>query len=279
MAGQFAETATFGASKLVSKGGGDAFVARLSGKGQWQWAVAAGSADNDEATALAPAATGEIYVTGYFSNKVAFGATVLTGRGLDDAFVGQLSSAGQCQWATAATGSSAVYGKGLVADPAGGVFVTGSFSGNAAFGATQLSSNGGSDDGFAARLSSSGQWEWVRVPSSDYLDSIAGIALDALGNLYVAGTFSQTIRGGGFALASRGKKDVFVGYLSRTGTWLGLTPAGGTANDETLALALTPNGDVLVSGNFAATATFGSNQLAAGLPSPPVYVGRASLLR
>jgi hypothetical protein len=279
VAGQFAETATFGSSQLVSQGRGDAFVARLTPEGQWRWAIAAGSADNDEASALATNPAGEIYVTGYFSNTVAFGASVLTGRGMDDAFVGKLSGTGQWQWATAATSSNSAYGKGLVTDPAGGVFVTGSFSGHAAFGATRLHSSGGSDDGFVARVSRTGHWEWVRVLSSNYLDSIAGIALDAVGNLYVAGTFSETIRGGAFELASRGKVDVFVGYISRGGTWLGLTPAGGTANDETLALALAPNGEVLVSGNFADNATFGNHQLASSVPTSQVYVGRASVLQ
>jgi hypothetical protein len=166
-----------------------------------------------------------------------------------------------------------------VADPAGGVFVTGSFSGDAVLGAAHLRSHAGSDDGFVARLSRTGRWEWVRVLSSDYLDSIAGIALDAVGNLCVAGTFSDTIRGGAIELASRGKMDVFVGYISRAGIWLGLTPAGGAANDETLALALAPNGEVLVSGNFADNATFGNNQLASSAPNSQVYVGRATMPR
>lgn len=277
VAGQFAETASFGTSQLVSQGGGDAFVARLTPEGQWRWAIGAGGDDNDEATALATDAAGEAYVTGYFSNQVAFGASVLAGQGMDDAFVGKLSATGQWQWATAATGSNTAYGKGLVADPAGGVFVTGSFNGNAVFGATHLRSNGGSDDGFVARLSSTGQWEWVRVLSSNYLDKIAGIALDAMGKLYVAGTFSETIRGGTFELASRGKLDVFVGYISRTGTWLGLAPAGGTDNDETLALALAPNGEMLVGGTFVTNATFGNDHVVSATLKPQVYVGRTSV--
>jgi hypothetical protein len=277
VAGQFAETATFGSSQLVSQGGGDAFVARLTREGRWQWAIAAGSTDNDQASALATTTTGEIYVTGYFSNTVAFGASVLTGRGMDDAFVGKLSGTGRWQWATAATGSNAAYGKGLVTDPTGGVFVTGSFSGDAVFGATHLHSNCGSDDGFVARLNGAGRWEWVRVLASDYLDGIAGIALDSVGNLCVAGTFSKTIRGGAFSLTSRGKMDVFVGYISRAGIWLGLTPAGGTANDEALALALAPNGEVLVGGNFSDKATFGNGQLASAAPNSQMYVGRATV--
>ncbi|MDB5267562.1 MAG: hypothetical protein JWP58_602 [Hymenobacter sp.] len=274
--GQFAETAAFGSSRLVSHGGEDAFVAALTPSGTWQWATGAGSPENDETTALAINAAGDIYATGYFSNSARFGASVLTGQGMDDAFVGKLNRRGQWQWATAATGTNTAYGKGITADPAGGVFVTGSFSGNAQFGATNLTSNS-SDDGFVARLNDAGQWQWVAVLASDYLESIVGIALDRMGKLYVAGTFSRTIQGGSFQLTSRGQQDVFVGYLDRQGSWLGLAAGGGSAADETQALALAPGGEVFVGGDFSSAATFGATQLQSGTPAAQVCVGRASV--
>jgi hypothetical protein len=274
--GQFAETAAFGTHRLVSHGGEDAFVARLTPTGAWQWAIGAGSADNDETSALAINAAGDIYATGYFSNSAHFGTSVLTGRGMDDAFVGKLSRGGQWQWATAGTGTNTAYGKGITADPAGGVFITGSFSGNAQFGATKIASNA-SDDGFVARLDDAGQWQWVAVLASDYLESIVGIALDRMGKLYVAGTFSNTIYGGTHQLTSRGQQDVFVGYLDRQGAWLGLTAGGGTAVDASQALALAPGGEVFVGGDFSSAATFGTTQLQSGTPAAQVCVGRASV--
>jgi hypothetical protein len=276
VSGQFFETAIFGSYPLTSRGSSDAFVARLTRNGEWQWATAAGGNENDEATALATNAAGEIYVTGYFSNTGTFGSAILTGRGMDDAFVGKLTSAGRWLWATAATGTNTAYGKGLVADPAGGVFVTGSFSGAAVFGAARLQSNS-SDDGFVARLTDSGQWQWTTVLASDYLDSVVGIALDKMGKLYVAGTFSRTIQGGQFQLISRGHQDVFVGYLSRAGTWLGLVAAGGAAADDALALALAPGGEVCVGGTFSTAATFGAVPLLSATPAAQLYVGKATV--
>jgi hypothetical protein len=276
VAGQFTETASFGTTKVTSSGSTDAFVACLTHNRSWKWATSAGGSDNDEATALATNKAGEIYVTGYFSNTSMFGATSLTGRGMDDAFVGKLTNAGQWQWATAATGTNTAYGKSLVADPSGGVFVTGSFSGNATFGTTHLQSNR-SDDGFVARLTSSGHWQWTNVLASDYFDNIAGIALDKMGNLYVAGTFSNTIQGGQFQLTSRGQQDVFAGYLSQDGTWLGLVGAGGTDGDEVQALALGPDGEVCISGTFSAAASFGTVSLLSATPAVQLYVSKAQV--
>ncbi len=276
VAGQFAETAAFGTRQLTSLGSTDAFVARLTRGGAWQWATAGGSPGNDEASALTTNAAGEIYVTGYFSTAGTFGTSQLTGLGLDDAFVGKLSSGGRWLWATAATGTNTAYGKGIVADPAGGVYVTGSFNGDAVFGAARLQSNS-SDDGFVARLTDAGQWQWTTALASDYLDSVAGIALDRLGKLYVAGTFSHTIQGGAFQLTSRGQTDLFVGYLSRAGAWLGLTAAGGPATDEVLALALAPSGEVYVGGSFTTAAAFGAAQLQSATASLQACVGRATV--
>ena len=272
--GQFAGTAAFGTRQLVSHGGGDAFVARLTPTGTWLWAIGAGSFDNDETSALATNAAGDIYATGYFSNSVQFGSSTLTGRGMDDAFVGKLSSGGKWKWATAATGTNTAYGKGITVDPAGGVFVTGSFCGDAQFGATQLTSNS-SDDGFVARLNDAGKWQWVSIVASDYLENIVGIALDKTGKLYVAGTFSRTIHGGAFQLTSRGQQDVFIGCLDRKGSWLGLVAAGGPEIDETQALALAPSGEVFVGGDFSSAATFGATHLQSGIPTAQVCVGRA----
>jgi hypothetical protein len=275
VAGYFMDTAAFGTRQVVSNGSIDAFVAQLSRTGGWNWATAAGGASNDDAWALAATPAGEVYVTGYFSDTVTFGATTLTGRGTDDGFVGKLSRAGQWQWVAAATGTGTVYGRALVADPAGGVFITGSFSGLAAF--DQMVLGADNDDGFVGRLSSTGQWQWVTAISSPELESVVGIARDKMGKLYVAGTFSRQVRGGQFELTSRGLTDVFVGYLSISGDWLGLASGGGADNDDAQAMALAPGGEVYIGGGFSTAASFGTSPLQSATATTQVYVGRATV--
>jgi hypothetical protein len=275
VAGYFMDTAAFGTRQVVSNGSIDAFVAQLSRTGSWNWATAAGGTSNDDAWALAATPAGDIYVTGYFSDTVTFGTTTLAGRGTDDGFVGKLNHAGQWQWVAAATGTGTVYGRALVADPAGGVFVTGSFSGKATFDQLALSAN--NDDGFVGHLNGVGQWQWVTSLSSDELESVVGIALDKMGKLYVAGTFSRQVKGGRFELTSRGLTDVFVGYLNTTGDWLGLTGGGGADNDDAQAMTLAPGGEVYIGGGFSQAASFGTSPLQAATATTQVYVGRATV--
>lgn len=68
IAGRFGPApAQFGASRLASAGGHDAFVAKLSGAGAWQWGVSGGSPDNDAgATGVGVDGAGNVSAVGAF---------------------------------------------------------------------------------------------------------------------------------------------------------------------------------------------------------------------
>jgi hypothetical protein len=70
VAGAFGPTpAQFGAFTLTSVGGRDAFVAKLSGNGVWQWGVSGGSLDNDVgATGVGVDGVGNVSLVGAFPN-------------------------------------------------------------------------------------------------------------------------------------------------------------------------------------------------------------------
>ena len=69
----------------------------------------------------------------------------------------------QVPWATQAGGSPSAYNYsyGVSALPDGSSIVTGSFEGEATFGSTTLTSAGGSDDVFVAKVDPSGAWVWA----------------------------------------------------------------------------------------------------------------------
>jgi hypothetical protein len=93
IAGVFRGSAAFGATSLLSAGGNDVFVARLSPAGQWLQAVQGGGTDEDYAYALASSGA-EVTVSGYFmGNATRFGTTTLPGSGpsIQVAYVARLS--------------------------------------------------------------------------------------------------------------------------------------------------------------------------------------------
>jgi Beta-propeller repeat len=83
-------------------------------------------------------------------------------------------------------------GFGIAVDAAGNSYVTGYFSGTATFGGNQiLPSAGSSVDIFVAKYDTSGALQWVKSAGGSGSDYGRGIAVDATGNSYVTGFFSN----------------------------------------------------------------------------------------
>ncbi|QKG58705.1 T9SS type A sorting domain-containing protein [Hymenobacter sp. BRD128] len=91
--------------------------------------------------------------------------------------------------------------------------------------------------------------------------TVIATALDASGNVYVAGTFTGTVALGGVTLTSAGQEDIFVAkWASRGSTLVWAQQAGGPGSDQATALAQS-GGSVYVAGYFDGAAAFGSRTL------------------
>jgi len=144
--GYFGGTADFGTTNLTSSGGSDIFVAKLDSSGNWKWVKKAGGSNWDRGNSITIDSSGNIYVTGdYFSATATFGNTNLTGSGGTDIFVAKLDSSGNWLYAQKAGGTDYDYGNSITIDSSGNSYVTGYFSGTAAFGDTNLTSRGQRD--------------------------------------------------------------------------------------------------------------------------------------
>jgi gliding motility-associated-like protein len=196
--GYFSGNASFQTGSLVSAGMSDAVAVAYNNMGEPEWAKRFGGSGTDRATAVA-CTNSEIVVAGFFFGTATFGDFQLTAADSGDVFVAKLNSFGDVLWAKSAGGiyGDAAYGVSVATN--GEVFVTGEFRGQAQFGSNTVNSmnwegsSTPSPDIFIAKLSSSGDWQWVKTGSSDGADRGMDIALDNAGNCYVTGQFSNDI--------------------------------------------------------------------------------------
>jgi hypothetical protein len=160
-------------------------------------------------------------------------------------------------------GSAQYYGGPyrMVMDKAGNSYILGFFDGTATFGSTVLTSP--VRQAFLAKLDATGNYQWA-VQLGAQGPSPSSLAVDGLGDVYVAGYFtSNSIAFGTSGLIlynSSALGEAFVAKLSgTTQQWLWACRAGGTQFDNINTLAATAAGDVYVGGtSFSSTADFGS---------------------
>ncbi len=185
---------------LTASGVTDVFLSKTDPTGQIVWVISAGGSGPAKGMAIKTDATGNSYITGYFTGTATFGSTVLTANASSqDIFVAKYDNAGILQWARRAGGFGGDEGYGINLDNAGNVLVTGEFIETADFGSMNITSMVNpitllsSIDAFTAKYDNNGNILWVKKGSAPFTDRGIDVAADPSGNIYVTGQFSDTI--------------------------------------------------------------------------------------
>jgi hypothetical protein len=239
--------ATWGLPVNAHAGDEDAFVAKLDSNGSLQWHTFMGSAVGDYGSAIALDVTGNVYMTGY--SDATWGTPVNAHAGGRDAFVAKLDSNGFLQWHTFLGSSSYDYCSAIALDVTGNVYVAG--GSNATWGTPVNDHAGGDYDAFVAKLDSNGSLQWHTFLGSSSYDYCSAIALDASGNVYVAGHSETTW--GLPVNAHAGGDETFAAKLDSSGSLQWHTFMGSSNNDYGTAIALDVSGNVYVAGYSGAT--------------------------
>jgi hypothetical protein len=187
----------------ASDRGANGYVLKLTSSGSFGWVApfvaktAATPGSFIWFSDIAVDASGSIIVGGRYKGQVDFNpsATVdtrlpYTGDYIADGVVVKLSSGGALAWATPLGGAPV---KSLAVDVSGSVYATGSFGPvfTPGFGLPAVTGNGGSDV-FVTKLTTSGSVDWALTFGGASGEDCVGIALDAAGTIYLAGTYTRT---------------------------------------------------------------------------------------
>ncbi len=203
--------------------GQDLFIVKYSGEGKRVWSHQRVSDDNVFVGAVAVADPGHIFVVGH----------VLVPGGRDGLLL-KYSQDGELVWTKAIATTGDDYGLSVATTANGGVVVagttTGQFPGPNDAGAQSL---------FVLKSSPSGDIEWRAQFTSGVYDSAEGIAVDALGNVFVAGTTRAP---------NADDYDVLVIKLSPAGETLWKRQLGTSSYDRSFAIATDAFGNVFLTG-------------------------------
>ncbi len=146
-------------------------------------------------------------------------------------------------------------------DDSNNTYTTGYFSGNASFGSAIALSTFAVSDIFITKTNSLGIYKWAVKAGDGGADRGLAIKTDKNGNSYVTGYYYSTATFGSQNITSAGLQDVFVAKYDRNGNLKWVVSAGGPESDIGNAITLDNTGNVIITGQFTGTATFGTYTL------------------
>jgi hypothetical protein len=268
--GSFEQTMSVAGSTLGSRGGFDAFTAKLNGSGNPAWLVPFGGVADQVGTAVAIADGGAAFATGYFAGQGNVGGDydagiVVSAGGFDVARYSLASNNGATTGAGMLGDSANQYGYAVAVDAigAGHLVVAGPFQGALGVGSPPLQS-AGLDDVFVAKFDLSGVAQWA-ARFGDPEEQIAyGTAIDLGGNVLVTGSMRGTATLGTETITAAGGDDAVLAKLDPDGKPLWIDRFGdGSDQVGTAVTTVLVNGnyDVVLAGNFAGQIDLGAGAL------------------
>jgi hypothetical protein len=263
--GSFEGTATFNTTNITSAGGKDIFIVKYTSGGLIGFMTKSGGPLDDEGKGVVADATGNLYVTGYFSGGVNFGTTPLTSNSdSKDIFLAKLDAFGLYLWASKAGSAEAEEANQVGVDGSGNVYIAGSIRGAAQFGPLVYVSVG-EEDIILAKYSPAGAVTWVKQYGAALSDKAYSLRVTPSGSCYVTGTYTGNVQFGSTTLTGLGSSDAFVFFVNGSGVLTWVIAGGGSGADVARCVAIDGLGNAYISGSFQATATFGSsNYVSAG---------------
>ncbi len=236
-----------------------------------KWAKDFGSTTSDIGTRVISDASGNTYITGWYTGSMTMGSTSLTNQGNNDIYLAKLDSTGAPVWAVSAGGAGDDRAYGLAIDANGDLYLTGLYSGTATFGtggnSVSLTSAGNSDI-YVAKYNNSGTLKWAKTAGSTNNERSLGLALDTSNDIYICGYYNLSVGKptnvnatfGSYTVNGVGNGDFFAAKIDNSGTWKWAV-GGGSANaaaESANDLAFDNSGNLYVVGQFADSVNFGT---------------------
>lgn len=268
--GFFQGTVDFVSSTLVSAGGKDVFVTKLSSDGTAVWAKGYGGTGLDLANAVEVDSLGIVAVGGVFSGTANFDGTVLVSAGSTDGYVATLLTNGTIHWIKRFGGTGGETLAGLAISSTRSIAVIGDFASTVNFGTVTLV-NTGTGDAYLAAYDACGTNIWAKQYSSSQetaLYPVTGktVGGDTSGN-FLVGCEAVDAVDFGTGLLTGNSIDPVVFKVNGTGTTLWAKRAVQPYDDHIYDLASDPSDNVLSLGTFWETFDFGCGQMTSPNPT------------
>lgn len=240
-----------GEYKLSSRGD-DVFICKFDSLGKFIWAKTLLGSSQDNAHSLVLDDTGNVYITGSFSNAIDFDPGpqqhILFSYDGTSTFILKLNTDGDFKWAkniktNQSFGNNVVTGKSITIDKNGDICIVGAFKGTIDFNpdAPTFVHSASSTDAFVLKLTNGGDFIWAKRIGALDLDFAYKVTVDVDGNYYIVG---------------KQESKIHIFKLSPLGDIIWSKIMGGIKPCEGRSIALSESGSIYITGFFQDTVDF-----------------------
>lgn len=258
-------TTSIGSNTLTSFGRTDMFLAKYNSNRDLIWIRQAGSTLYEYVYGLEIDGGGNVYISGIFGKSIGngnapmmFGDVTLNSFGKADLFTAKYNSAGDLIWAKSYGSVGDDQLNAMSMDAAGNLYITGGYSNTITFGSVTLPGNEGYYRTFICKINADGNIIWVRNADGTSLSIGVDIESDASGNTVTTGFFQGNMKLENIVRTSAGASDLFLSKYDTEGNLLWFKRAGGSQFDYGLAVDISNDGSIALTGTFEGISDFGN---------------------
>lgn len=262
LTGSFEETADFdvGSStfSLTSNGASDIFLLKLTGTGEFVWAIEMGGSATDVGREIVWSPAGMVYISGQFSGIADFDpgpvSENLQSAGNRDLYLAGYDDDGALQFAFGMGSPDYESVTGMDLSPNDGLVISGDYLSGFDLDpgpGTFLLGEAGNGDGFFAQYDFQGEFIQAAVIGNGFGDGVRDIAMDETGQILVTGIFEGSLDmdpSGDDLILTATTQDMYIAKYDHglKPRWAYALPGDGTERDSRI--MLNDDGQILLAG-------------------------------
>jgi hypothetical protein len=227
--GTFYDDVDFSAKKINSQSGADIFLAKYNSKGEFVDAIAFTGFKAENVNDLHIPNTGELYITGSFTEELSVQDKTIQSSGKTDVFLTKFKDL-NLEWVKSYGGFHKDYGeKILVKNDI--VYVTGCFSGKAKFYDIELISKG-VYDAFVTAHDAKGNLLWANRFGGYSNDYVSSVGINRNNSIYITGSYrGQLGNVNEDVISNNFSSDIYSAKFTSAGDFIGAYSLGGEHHD------------------------------------------------
>lgn len=212
----------------------------------WQWVKQLGSKSWDISAGIVCNSRNKLFVAGSFIDSVNCTTKSVKSSGNRDMFISRFNENGDLEMLTSAGGAGNDMISCLCITPEDNLAMGGVISDSVVIGNIKIPGTG--KRLFTAVTDANGTFIWIKSLAMTGNASLYLIGADSQGNIYISGTFTDTLRVDSVKVTSSGKNDIFLARMNKAGAVEKLYSFGGILDDFPNSIAADTSGNIIMAG-------------------------------